>query len=316
MFTGVECENDSSLPVPVLLIDRSGQIVSNSCNYQTDSNNIDSYCIETEAGYSINASQLESNVESYQLDSGASNVSVAGNAYYIENAIGSCDDDSGQVSGYQFVSDEAYTSAIEGSTELYQIVEPGQGQVYRLDPSNGSDLNVRPSVGDLCSNDAQRVVIQCVEYVGNDEDGNISSAIIGDHSQDQPFIPEDLDMTVEDHSSAGVDGLASTASNPVIVGISRAATTVPGAKQMSGNKPYVVVPSSMLSGTVLETLQNQQLVVAAANNGQLGDGQQVIYQLANPSSFILQAPVQLKHVSTSSGQFRFSVCSLNDINFK
>jgi hypothetical protein len=301
LFTGSECENDNQVPVPVLIIANSGTTADESCSYQTEGNNIDSYCIEADTAYSISTSQLEPGVASYQLGSGASAVSVSGNTFYIENAIGSCDDETGQVSGYQFVSDDTYSNTIDSSAELYHIVESRPGHVYRIE---SSDLGAGQSVGDVGSGDTGGVVIQCVDYVGNDVvDRTVSpSAIIDGHSHGHPFTSDDLDMTVEDHSSAGGggDNLASTTANQTIVGLTTPLVAVSGAKQTVGSKPYIVVPSSVLSSAMLESLQNQHLVVAASNNGRLAESQQVVYQLAN-SSIILQAPVQLKQESMLTG---------------
>jgi hypothetical protein len=57
-----------------------------------------------------------------------------------------------------------------------------------------------------------------------------------------------------------------------------------------------VVPSSLLQG-----LQNQQLVVTGAKTGQSSGSSPMIYQIANASTFV-QSPVQLKCVSGTSGQ--------------
>lgn len=264
---------------------------SAECAYHVEPQTDENYCIEAQLPtetrtYSIDSvHQLEHSSESYQLDRSATPPSD--NTYYIES---NCEDGS-QAVGYQYVSDEAYrieSGAVDGSAELYQIVEPGQRHSYDLE---SGELEANQTVNDVNAGNPSGLVIHCVEYVDNNDERNAVGVI---EEQSHVFTQSDLEMTVEEHTTSVPETVSSEdpvngQTGAVIVGIPASET------QTSTVRPYIVLPSTLLEG-----LQNQQIVVAAGKTGQAAGSSSVVYQLANASALV-QTPIQLKCVSGSPG---------------
>jgi len=260
------------------------------CSYRVESQNDENYCVETEVQrepteFNVGTvHQLEQGSDSYPLDRNA--MSSAENSYYIENTC----EDGGQAVDYQYVTDDTYaidTNPVDGTTELYQIVEPSQSHSYELESEELDDGRTVTNVN-VNTGDPRGLVIHCVEYVDNNDRSEVE--------QSQVFAAQsDLEMTVEEHTpsveeSSCSDEQVNGSSSSVLV-------SIPVSKSSgSGGRPYIMVPSSLLQG-----LQNQQLVVTAGKTGQSSNSSPVVYQIANASSLI-QSPIQLKCFSRTSGQ--------------
>jgi hypothetical protein len=261
------------------------------CSYHVEPQTVENYCIESQLPaeartYRINSvHQLEHSTENYQLDRNATPPSD--NTYYIEST---CEDGS-QAVGYQYVSDETYrmeAGAVDGSAELYHIVEPNQGHSYELE---SGELEANQTVSDVNAGNPSGLVIHCVEYVDSNDDRNAVGVI---EEQSQVFTQSDLEMTVEEHASsvpesANAEDPVNGQTGAVIVGIPASES------QTTAVRPFIVLPSALLEG-----LQNQQILMTAGKTGQTAGSSQVVYQLANASTLV-QAPIQLKCVGGASG---------------